>query len=363
MSSTTCAVPGAVVVGGDVADVRQQQRVRQRAQRMVGRERLDVVDVERRHRRCGRSAQRRDQRRLVDDRPARGVDQVCGRLHGRELLGADQSPAGGRQRHVHGDHVGLGEQLALADRPHAVQVRRDRRSGSATRRSPTCRTPAPTAATGMPSRPSPTTPSVMPDSPGPIVCCQPPARTAASSWAKLRVSAMIIPRVSSGTALPVPAVPHTVMPRVGGGRQVDRRVLHAGGDEQPQLAAALGAPRPGTACARASRRRPRCRAAARRSSARSAMCVESTRRSSSARRPPTSRRWRARPAGSRRGSSPWPRADARAALQHASGVGVVVEREAVGLAERVDRRRRPQDRRLAVLVEVVAARRRARARG
>ncbi len=58
------------------------------------------------------------------------------------------------------------------------------------------------AATGTPRRPSPTTPSVAPDSPGPIVCCQPPARTAASSWAKLRVSAIIIPIVSSGIALP-----------------------------------------------------------------------------------------------------------------------------------------------------------------
>ena len=46
-----------------------------------------------------------------------------------------------------------------------------------------------------------------------MVCCQPPLRTAASSWAKLRVSAMMMPMVSSGIALPEPPVPHTVMPR------------------------------------------------------------------------------------------------------------------------------------------------------
>ena len=46
-----------------------------------------------------------------------------------------------------------------------------------------------------------------------MVCCQPPDRTAASSAAMWRVNAMIIPRVSSGTALPVPEVPQTVMPR------------------------------------------------------------------------------------------------------------------------------------------------------
>ena len=68
-------------------------------------------------------------------------------------------------------------------------------------------------ATGTPRRPSPTTPRVLPCSPGPIRCCQPPARTAASSRAKLRVSAMIIPIVSSGIALPEPVVPQTATPR------------------------------------------------------------------------------------------------------------------------------------------------------
>ena len=77
-------------------------------------------------------------------------------------------------------------------------------------------------ATGTPRRPSPTTPSVDPDRPGPIVCCQPPARTAASSWAKLRVSAIIIPIVSSGIALPEPPVPHTVMPwRAAASRSIE----------------------------------------------------------------------------------------------------------------------------------------------
>ena len=58
-------------------------------------------------------------------------------------------------------------------------------------------------ATGAPRRPRPSTPRVRPASPTPTVCCQPPARTAASSAAKFRNSAMIIPIVSSGIAFPV----------------------------------------------------------------------------------------------------------------------------------------------------------------
>ncbi len=77
-------------------------------------------------------------------------------------------------------------------------------------------------ATGIPRRPSPTIPSVVPDRPGPIVCCQPPARTAASSRAKLRVSAIIMPIVSSGIALPEPPVPHTVIPwRAAAARSIE----------------------------------------------------------------------------------------------------------------------------------------------
>ena len=50
------------------------------------------------------------ERRLVDERAARGVDQVRGRLHGTQLGLADQSLRLGRGRRVQRDVVGLGEQ-------------------------------------------------------------------------------------------------------------------------------------------------------------------------------------------------------------------------------------------------------------
>ena len=89
-------------------------------------------------------------------------------------------------------------------------------------------------ATGTPRRPSPTIPSVEPDRPGPIVCCQPPARTAASSWAKLRVSAIIMPIVNSGIALPEPPAPQTSDSLARRGVEIDRGVGHPGRDQQPQ---------------------------------------------------------------------------------------------------------------------------------
>ena len=60
-------------------------------------------------------AQRREQRRLVDDRAARGVDQVGGRLHQAELAGADEAARALRQHDVDGDEVGLAEQVVLGD--------------------------------------------------------------------------------------------------------------------------------------------------------------------------------------------------------------------------------------------------------
>ena len=90
-------VVGRVVLPGDVADVRGEQRVGQRPQRVVGRQRLVVVDVER-----GAGdpllAQRLDQRRLVDDRAAGGVDQPAVRPEQVELVGADQAPGAVGQR-------------------------------------------------------------------------------------------------------------------------------------------------------------------------------------------------------------------------------------------------------------------------
>src|SRR5207245_118711 len=74
---------------GDVAQMRRDHRVGKVTQGMVEGQRLLVVDVE-----AGAGdrslADRGDQRGLVDDRAARGVDQVGGRLHPRELTGAEK---------------------------------------------------------------------------------------------------------------------------------------------------------------------------------------------------------------------------------------------------------------------------------
>jgi hypothetical protein len=97
-----------VTLAGDVADVRQQQRVGQRAQRAVRRQRLGLEDVQAR---AGDPAgpQHLDQRLLVDERSSRRVDQVGRRLHQRQLSRADEMAGGGFGAHVHADHVGRAE--------------------------------------------------------------------------------------------------------------------------------------------------------------------------------------------------------------------------------------------------------------
>ncbi len=73
---------------------------------------LGVVDVEARAR-DALLAQRRDERRLVHDRTARGVDEISGGLHQRQLLRADQAACARPQDHVDGHDVGRPEQLLL----------------------------------------------------------------------------------------------------------------------------------------------------------------------------------------------------------------------------------------------------------
>ena len=77
--------------------MRRQHDVVEPAERMIGRQRFLVVDVEAR---AGDApaAKRGQQRLLVDDRPARGVDQERRRLHRGELAVADE-PARPRAQH------------------------------------------------------------------------------------------------------------------------------------------------------------------------------------------------------------------------------------------------------------------------
>src|SRR5439155_24459798 len=93
-----------VALLGDVAQMRRDHRVGKVAQGMVERQRLLVIDVQAR---AGDRAlpDRGDQRGFVDDRAARGVDQVGGRLHQRELAGAEEPARAVAQHEMDADDV------------------------------------------------------------------------------------------------------------------------------------------------------------------------------------------------------------------------------------------------------------------
>ena len=88
--------------------VRREQEVGRVAQRRVGRQRLLCEDVERGARQVAR-AQRLDERGLVDERAARGVDEQRTGTQQRQALAVDQAARRGRDRQVQADDVGHGE--------------------------------------------------------------------------------------------------------------------------------------------------------------------------------------------------------------------------------------------------------------
>lgn len=81
------------------------------------RARLVLEDVEPR---AGDAAlgERLVQRRLVDDRSARRVDEVGGRLHERETRLVEKAARLLGERDVHGHDVGAGEELVEPDLGH-----------------------------------------------------------------------------------------------------------------------------------------------------------------------------------------------------------------------------------------------------
>ena len=90
------ALPGVVRGQGHVArrvGVEGEERVVER-QRFLG------VDVERERRRAGRSRRARDQRGLVDQLAAGGVDEERGRFHQADLARADDAVRSGRSARV-----------------------------------------------------------------------------------------------------------------------------------------------------------------------------------------------------------------------------------------------------------------------
>ena len=95
------------------AEMRGKDRVRQIAERIVGRKWLGVVDIER-----GEYApvtQGGDQRGLIDDRSARGVDEDHALFHAREIARADQPARTGPEDKMHRDGVRLGKEPVLVD--------------------------------------------------------------------------------------------------------------------------------------------------------------------------------------------------------------------------------------------------------
>ena len=85
---------------------------------------LALVDVERRTRELARP-ESVDERRLVHDRPARGVDENGGTRHRAKRGPVDEVPRLRRERHVDADDVRLGE-----ERVEVVGSACERRAGA-----------------------------------------------------------------------------------------------------------------------------------------------------------------------------------------------------------------------------------------
>src|ERR1700682_6136911 len=97
-----------------VADMRRRQYVVQRPEGVRRRQRLNVEYVDRR---AGDVLvlQHADQRLLVDDRPARRIDQPGRWLHSFQLRGPYQAARTAAQHHMDRQDVGPLEQLVLGD--------------------------------------------------------------------------------------------------------------------------------------------------------------------------------------------------------------------------------------------------------
>ena len=85
-----------------------------RAERVRGAQRLLIEDIDRRAGDLAR-AERCDQRRLIHDRAARGVDEPRRRLHQREIGGSDKTVRAGAQHEMDGEDVRLPEEIFFRD--------------------------------------------------------------------------------------------------------------------------------------------------------------------------------------------------------------------------------------------------------
>ena len=202
-------------------------------------------------------AQRLDQRRLVDDAAARGVDEDRGRAHQRERRGVDQVAGRWRQRQWRQTKSLRAQQLVELG---------CRRSSSTVMPKPSAR-----RATARPMRPKPMIPSVAPCTSAPSQRAgshvrqarraHPPAPAAAAARrrAAARTRGRRSPRVSTSGVTP------TGIPRARAGVKVDvvgaDRVV--GDRAQPRGGVEQLAHRPDRSAGTADPRRPRPRRAAR----------------------------------------------------------------------------------------------------
>src|SRR5712664_2842514 len=97
-----------------VTDMRRRQYVVQRSKRVIRRQRLNVEYIDRR---AGDLLvlQHADQSLLVDDRPARRIDQPGRWLHSLQLRGPYQAARTAAQHQMDRQEIGLLEQLVLGN--------------------------------------------------------------------------------------------------------------------------------------------------------------------------------------------------------------------------------------------------------
>ena len=148
-------------------------------------------------RRCRLFVKHADQRLLVDDRPARCIDQPGRWLH---CSPAPAAPTRPRVRLLNTKWI-VRMSAARTAGPWTPGLRRPLwrplASCSGSRQSDCIPKALPTRATCDPIRPSPRTPRVFPRRSAPTVCCQPPDRTELLSVTRCRAEARISAQVNS----------------------------------------------------------------------------------------------------------------------------------------------------------------------
>src|SRR5688572_5809335 len=107
------AIAGEALIG-PAQGVRRQDHVVELQDRIVRRRRLLLEHVEP-GARDAPLGEHPGQRLLIDDRPARGIDEIGGRLHQRQALGIDEMPGLWRQRTIDAQHIGTLEQILQPD--------------------------------------------------------------------------------------------------------------------------------------------------------------------------------------------------------------------------------------------------------